>query len=156
MKALLMAFLSLVLSAAVYAAGTDPCAWVTEAEVGSALGVSAVRHSKPHRVTVNGVSVGGDCFYASKHADRSRVAISVDQYPGRNRRAFFERQRHRPNMVDVNGVGDGAYAFVSPLGFVQLTFLKGDTLVTVSLQTKGQRDALSVAKIIAGIAAKSL
>jgi hypothetical protein len=77
----------------------------------------------------------------------------VDAHPGRDRRKFVLEQLRRPNNTRVAGVGEAAYAFVSPVGFVNLTFLQADTLVTVSVAGQQGGIALETAKRLARAAA---
>lgn len=124
---------------------TDPCALVTDAEIADALGEEA----DP------GVNSGiGDCQFRGRSGYASTVSISVDENPGR--RAFFESQAARGNVTTVENIGDGAFAFQSTAGFIQITVIKGETMMTVMVAGGNRPDLMAATTDLARQAAERL
>jgi len=134
-------------TAPVSEAETDPCALVTQAEAAAALG-GPVTRGESDRI--------GGCVYRLQRLSQDQVSVKVDEGPGRDRKGYFERERRRTNVVAVPGVGDGAFAFVSPIGFVQVSFRKGDALLDVTLTSRQHADALATASRLAKAGADRL
>jgi hypothetical protein len=99
---------------------------------------------------VGAVRQGGDtCSYPGS-APGASVALEVYD----TGRSGFENARSQtPAAASVNGVGDSAFIFTSPAGFVQVSVIKGSTffVVTVANDRDGQRAtrATALAKTIA-------
>jgi hypothetical protein len=124
---------------------TDPCALVTAAEVAEALGEAAGP----------GESSGiGDCQFRGRSGYASTVSISVDENPGR--RTFFESQAARGNVTEVENIGDGAFAFKSSAGFIQITVIKGETLMSVMVAGGSRSDLMAATTDLARQAAERL
>jgi hypothetical protein len=139
-----------LLSAAAIAGGgsntrTDPCALVTADEVKRALGETAATGQN------NGI---GDCLYRGASGYNTSVTISVDENPGR--RDYFDAQLGRDNITVIDDIGDGAFAFESSAGFVQITAIKGETLVSVMISGGQRPDLLRATTELAGHAAARL
>lgn len=124
---------------------TDPCALVTAAEVAEALGEEAGLGEN------SGI---GDCQFRGQSGYTSTVTVSVDENPGR--RAFFESQASRDNVTAVEDVGDGAFAFQSPAGFIQITVIKAETMMTVMVAGGSRSDLLAATTGLARQAAERL
>ncbi len=124
---------------------TDPCALVTGAEVAEALG------EQPGPGENDGI---GDCEYRGESGYASTVTISVDENAGR--RDWFLSQKTRDNVAPVADVGEDAFVFVSSAGFVQITALKGETLVTVMVAGGSHPDRVAATTDLARRAAERL
>lgn len=125
---------------------TDPCALVTPDEVAEALG-------EPAGPAQND-TIGGCSFMGASSGWESQAAIGVDENPGRA--DFFAMQAGQPNMLPVEDVGDRAFAFDSPGGFTQVTVLKDETLLTVTVSSSRVKDRLGAATELARVAAERL
>lgn len=124
---------------------TDPCALVTAAEVAEALGEEAG----------TGINSGiGDCQFRGRGGYTSSVSFSVDENPGR--RAFFDSQATRGNVIAISDVGDGAFAFQSSAGFIQITVIKGETMMTVMVAGGNRPDLMAATTNLARQAAERL
>ena len=124
---------------------TDPCALVTAAEVAKALGEEAGPGEN------GGI---GDCQFRGRSGYSSSVSISVDENPGR--RAFFESQAARGNVTAISDVGDGAFAFQSSAGFIQITVIKGETMMSVMVAGGNHSDLMAATTDLARQAAERL
>jgi hypothetical protein len=124
---------------------TDPCALATVDEVADALQDQV---GPGHN---DGI---GDCQYQGASGYQSQIQIAVDENPGRA--GFFEAQAGQANMKPIEGVGDSAFAFDSPAGFTQLTVLKGDVLMTVTLSSERVKDRVAAATDLARLAVDRL
>lgn len=130
------------------AAEVEPCSLLKLEEVGAVLQGPATM-GQPHRVRLNGVTVGGDCFYRSELDRTTVVTLTVDAYPAGHQRATFDRGRQRPHVLDVPNLGDIAYAHAPPNGLQSVTFLRKQTLVTISVVGVGLPEAKELAALAA-------
>lgn len=93
---------------------TDPCLLVTAADAERALGgpVSEGKRNKE-----------GGCDYHLQSDRGVHAGANVQERPGQDRKSFFNHESSKTNVIRINGIADGAYAFASPAGFVNLTFI---------------------------------
>ncbi|MGD9742536.1 MAG: hypothetical protein AB7V53_07825 [Dongiaceae bacterium] len=146
-------FLGTALGAnAAFAAGggagtrTDPCALVTPDEVADAFG-------EPPGPPQND-GIGGCNYMGSKSGWETQAAISVDENPGRA--DFFDAQASQGDRLTIDDLGDRAFAFDSPGGFTQVTVLKDETLLTVTISAASLEDRVGATTELARAAAERL
>jgi hypothetical protein len=111
-------------SADFIASKLNACLIVTEADVELAIGApvaSAVRQSDRQ------------CLYHAKSDPQEMVTVELDAGQEDHNKNVFHNQRSKTGHQPVPGIGDGAFTVRSPIGGIQLVFLKDDALVTLSL-----------------------
>jgi len=101
---------------------TNPCALVTDAEAERALGepVQSATRSDPTTCVFNAIRNPSDA-----------VTVQVDETPGKDHQAWFNKERLRRDSHLIPSLADGAVRIDSPPSLVRLTFIHGDALVTV-------------------------
>ncbi len=109
-----------------FASNTDPCSLITSAEAERALGEPAREGQRTDATT---------CVFKSTRDSANAVTVQVDETPGKDRRAGFNKDRLRRDSVLVAGLGDGAIRIDSPPSLSRLTFLNGENLVTVMVSS---------------------
>ncbi|MDO9119819.1 MAG: hypothetical protein Q7U39_17820 [Nitrospira sp.] len=109
-----------------FAWNTDPCALITSAEAERALGEPAQEGQRTDATT---------CVFKSTRDSANAVTVQVDETPGKDRRAGFNKDRLRRDSVLVAGLGDGAIRIDSPPSLSRLTFLSSDNLITVMVSS---------------------
>lgn len=109
-----------------FASNTDPCSLITSAEAERALGESAREGERTDATT---------CVFKSTRDSANAVTVQVDETPGKDRRAVFNKDRLRRDSVLVAGLGDGAIRIDSPPSLSRLTFLSSDNLITVMVSS---------------------
>jgi hypothetical protein len=122
---------------------------LTLEEVGSVLHGTATQ-DRPHVVAVNKVPVGGDCTYRSVQNKSIVINLMVDAYPGGHQPNAFENRRRRPDVTDLPGLGDRAFAVTNPRGPASVTFLQGMILVTIHAEDLGIDDVRQLASHVSG------
>jgi hypothetical protein len=109
-----------------FASDTDPCSLITSAEAERALGEPAREGQRTDATT---------CVFKSTRDSANAVTVQVDETPGKDRRAGFNKDRLRRDSVLVAGLGDGAIRIDSPPSLSRLTFMRGENLVTVMVSS---------------------
>jgi len=109
-----------------FAADTDPCSLITSAEAERALGEPTQQGQRTDAAT---------CVFKSTRDSANAVTVQVDETPGKDRRARFNKDRLRRDSVLVAGLGDGAIRIDSPPSLSRLTFLRGENLVTIMVSS---------------------
>lgn len=107
-------------------AKTDPCSLLSTTEVAAALNEPVQAGKK----TTDSICV----FKATRHP-QNEVTIEVDESPGKNRKGWFNKERMRSDRALIAGLGDGAVRVESPPSLARVTFLRGDTLITVMVSS---------------------
>jgi hypothetical protein len=102
----------------------NPCLLVTEAEVAMAIGTPV---SAPEKRT------DAQCLYHAKGKTDETVVVEIDQEPGNDKRELFNKERKKNERAAVSGIGDAAFTAPSPPRGTHLTFMKHDTLVTLTV-----------------------
>lgn len=116
--------------------GIAPCGLATKTEIEAALGGPA-GPAQADRI--------GGCAWHALAAAGDGVTIQ----PKEGGRSQFDFDRGRlPSAVPLSGLGDAAFAFASPAGFVQLNLLKGDRYVVIMLQRQNDPRRLETAKTL--------
>ena len=75
------------------------------------------------------------CIFKSVRDSANAVTVQVEEAPGVDRRAGFNKERLRRDSVLIAGLGDGAVRIDSPPSLSRLTFLRGENLVTVMVSS---------------------
>ncbi|HVG02068.1 MAG TPA: hypothetical protein VM842_04215, partial [Nitrospira sp.] len=70
-----------------------------------------------------------------------------------HKKTLFQEQRSKTGHQSVPGIGDGAFTLRSPIGGIQLVFLKDDALVTLSLSSSKQVNPQAAVTNLAKVAA---
>jgi hypothetical protein len=127
----------------------EPCS-VFSAEEASRVLQGPVKQDVPSPIKYKGISTGGTCLYRSlKDANRS-ITIRTDATPTGAQRRRFEAGLRKARGGELSGIGDRAYFESQVLrGSEALTFLRGDTLTTVTVAGLDAEAAQQVAALVA-------
>jgi hypothetical protein len=121
--------------------GPTPCSLLTLADATAAMRSPVV--NAPHLGT-------GVCQYQSPSQAGDGVTLEVIN-GGRDQ--FDAARNNTSPTVLVPGVGDGAFVFVSPAGFAQVSVIKGSLYFTVTVMNQRDRhlkkSAIALARKIA-------
>ena len=134
-------------SSDVISTNLNACLIVTEADVELAIGTpvaTGVRHNDRQ------------CLYQAKRNPQETVTVELNPGPDGNKKTLFHDQRSKTGHQPVPGIGDGAFTLRSPIGGIQLTFLKDDALVTLSLASSKQANPQAAVTSLAKVAATRL
>ena len=119
----------------------DACAAIDDATAAQALGGPVQRNSGP--------GLPGMCSWRSTATPGDALTVQVED----GGQAKYDFDHGNLRVHDLSGVGDEAFGFASPAGFVQLGMMKGGTYVTIVLQRQNTSDiaqrAVELAKAIA-------
>lgn len=117
----------------------NACLLLTEAEVAIAIGAPV---SAPEKRSDT------QCLYHAKGNTDETVLIEVDQEPSEEKRQHFHKERKKHERTQIAGLGDAAFTSPSQPRGLHLTFLKNDTLVTLTVSsTQHGRMAEAVANL---------
>lgn len=134
-------------SSDVLSAKLNACLIVTEADVELAIGTP---------VTVAQQQNDRQCLYQAKRNPQETVTVELTPGAEGEKKSLFHDQRTKTGHQPVPGIGDGAFTLRSPIGAVQLTFLKDDALVTLSLSPSKQSNPQAAVTNLAKVAATRL
>jgi hypothetical protein len=115
----------------------DPCKLVTKSDAEAALGQPV---HEPRRDSAN------SCFYGSKSNPGDSVMIQL--IDGGQQKLEFDRSR-MSKLLEVTGIGDIAFAFVSPGGFVQLSLVKNNRYMALVVNKRKDSKLLDSTKVLA-------
>ena len=93
----------------------NACLIVTEAEVEFAIGTPVTPGLRQN---------DRQCLYQAKRNPQETVTVELNPGPDGETKSLFHDQRSKAGHQPVPGVGDGAFTLRSPIGGIQLTFLK--------------------------------
>lgn len=125
----------------------NACLIVTEADVELAIGTPVTPGLRQN---------DRQCLYQAKRNPQETVTVELDQGPEGDKKTLFQDQRGKAGHQPVPGVGDGAFTLRLPIGGIQLTFLKADALVTLSLSSPKQTNPQAAVTNLAKVAATRL
>lgn len=125
----------------------NACLIVTEADVELAIGTPVDRGVRQS---------DRQCLYQAKRNSEETVTVELDLGPDGNKKSFLHDQRSKAGHQPITGIGDGAFTLRSPIGGIQLTFLKDDALVTLSLSSPKQANPQAAVTSLAKVAATKL
>ena len=134
-------------SSDVISSNLNACLIVTEAEVELAIGTPVTPGLRQN---------DRQCLYQAKRNPQETVTVELNPGPDGDTKGLFHDQRSKAGHQPVPGVGDGAFTLRSPIGGIQLTFLKADALVTLSLSSSKQPNAPAAVTNLAKVAATRL
>jgi len=124
------------------AAATSLCNLLTQQEVGAVLGAQI----QPPR----SLQTGG-CIWRGTGTD----SVTLEA-PGIGRPGFDNAKSRTSPTVSLTGIGDAAFAFTSVAGFVQVSFVKGGTFLTLLVQTRDGKGAAAAARSLSAKIASRL
>lgn len=134
-------------SSEVISSKLNACLIITEADVELAIGTP---------VATGVPQTDRQCLYQAKRNPQETVTVELDPGPDGNKKTLFHDQQSKTDRQPVPGIGDGAFTLRSPIGGIQLTFLKDDALVTLSLSSPKQANAQAAVTNLAKVAATRL
>jgi len=117
----------------------DVCASIDDAMAAQALNGPVTRDTNLQS------SLPGLCTWRSKGTPGDGLTVQVDA-GGQDK---YDFDRSKLPVRDLHDVGDEAFAFASPAGFVQLGMMKGGVYVTMVLQLQNGQDRLERAVALA-------
>ena len=129
------------------ASNLNACLVVTEAEIELALGTPVMQGERQN---------DQQCLYHGKKNPQETVLVELTPGTGGEKKSLFNSERMKSDRTLIPGIGDGAFTFRSPVGGIQLTFMKGDALVTLSLSSFKQGNPLDAVTNLAKVAANRL
>lgn len=112
-----------------FASKTGPCSLVTTADAEQAVGEPVHQGNLSDPMT---------CVFNSQRHEGNTVTVQLDESAGRERHAWFNKERLRRDSRLIAGLGDGAVRIDSPT-LSRLTFMHKDTLVTVIVASTKQK-----------------
>src|SRR5215813_12759081 len=124
----------------------EPCSVLSEQEA-SAVIKAPVKQEAPSPILYRGITTGGTCLYRSQKDWMVTITVRSDATPAGGQRQMFEAGLKRATAV--SGIGDRAYVEPRSQGPSSVTFLRGDTLATVTVEGLGIDAAKSVAALVA-------
>jgi len=119
------------------AQAADVCAVIDDATAAAALGGAVERNGGP--------GIAGMCSWRATQTPGDALTVQVDA-GGQEK---FDFDHGSLPVHDLSGVGDAAFAFASPAGFVQLGMMKGGTYVTILLQRQATGGLVERAAVLA-------
>ena len=134
-------------SSDVISTNLNACLIVTEAEVEFAIGTPVTPGLRQN---------DRQCLYQAKRNPQETVMVELNPGSEGDKKSLFHDQRSKAGHQPVPGVGDGAFTLRSPIGGIQLTFLKADALVTLSLTSLKQANPQAAVTNLAKVAATRL
>ncbi len=134
-------------SSDVVSANLNACLIVTEADVARAIGTPVVMGRRQN---------DRQCLYQTTRNPQETVTVELNPGPDGNPKSRFHDQRSKTGHQLVPDIGDGAFTLQSPNGGIQLTFLKNDALVTLSLSSPKQANPQAAVTSLAKVAAARL
>ena len=139
---LVLVALIAVASRAPAAAATSLCSLLTAQEVGAVL-------HEPIR-PAQSIQTGG-CIWRGTGTD----SVTLEA-PGTGRPGFDNAKSRTSPTSSLTGIGDAAFAFTSVAGFVQVSFVKGGTFLTLLVQTRDGKGAQVAARSLSAKIASRL
>jgi hypothetical protein len=116
------------------AAATSLCSLLTTQEIGAAF------HEQIQ--PPQSIQTGG-CIWRGTGTD----SVTIEA-PGTGRSGFDNAKNRTSPVVSLTGIGNAAFAFASVAGFVEVGLIKGDTFLTVLVQTRGGKGAQAAAEAL--------
>jgi len=124
------------------AAATSLCNLLTAQEVGAALNTQI---QPPQSIQTGG------CIWRGTGTD----SVTLEA-PGTGRPGFDNAKSRTSPTASLAGIGDAAFAFTSVAGFVQVSFVKGGTFLTLLVQTRDGKGAQAAARSLSAKIASRL
>ncbi len=143
---ILAALLLMGINAAAASTSLEPCSVFTQEEASIAL-KGPVKAEVPSPIRYRGIQTGGTCVYRLVKDPNVTITVRSDATPTGAQRQRFDAGLRR--AAELSGLGDRAYVEVRPEGPQSVTFLRGDTLATVTVEGLGIDVAKKVAAVVA-------
>jgi hypothetical protein len=123
-------------------AATNLCNLLTAQEVGAVLNAQ-IQPPQPMQT--------GGCIWRGTGTD----SVTLEA-PGTGRPGFDNAKSRTSPTASLTGIGDAAFAFTSVAGFVQVSFVKGGTFLTLLVQTRDGKSAQAGARSLSAKIASRL
>jgi hypothetical protein len=123
-------FLSCGESSGLFSSKTSPCSMMTAADAERALGEPVQEGVLAEPTT---------CLFKARRNEGNAVTVQLNQTPGKEARAWFNKERLRRDSHLIPGLGDGAVRIDSSPTLSRLTFMHNDTFVTVTVSSTHQK-----------------
>ena len=117
-------------SSTLFGSKTSPCSLMTVADAEQALGEPVQEGNLTDPTT---------CVFKAHRNGRNTVTVQLDETPGKDRRAWFNKERLRRDSHLIPGLGDGAVRIDSSSALSRLTFMHKDSFVTVIVSSTQQK-----------------
>jgi len=138
----IMLALVTIASQTLVAAAPNICSLLTVQEIGAAL------HEQIQ--PPQSIQTGG-CIWRGNGTDSVTIEAPDTGRPG------FDNAKVRTSpVVSLTGIGDAAFAFTSLAGFVEVGLVKGNTFLTMIVQTSGGKGVQAAATSLAAKIANRL
>ena len=129
-------------------ASLEPCSILSPQEAGNVL-KGPVKQEVPSPIKYKGISTGETRTYRSQKEPLVTITVRTDATPTGAQKHRFQAGLRRVQAAEFSGVGDRAYTEVRPKGPQKVTFLRGDTLTTVTVEGLNIDDAKAIAALVA-------
>ncbi len=126
----LVPLLLLSCNQSLFSSKTSPCSLMTVADAERALGEPVQEGNQTDPTT---------CIYKGHRNGGNTVTVQLDETPGKDRRAWFNKERLRRDSQLIPGLGDGAVKVDSSPTLSRLTFMHKDSFVTVTISSTQQK-----------------
>lgn len=117
-------------SAGLFGSATSPCSLMTVADAERALGEPVQEGTLVDAAT---------CVFKADRHEGNTVTVQLDETPGKDRRAWFNKERLRRDSLLIPGLGDGAVRIDSSPTLSRLTFMHKGAYVTVIVSSTKQK-----------------
>lgn len=109
-----------------------------------------MKQEVPSPIKYKGVSAGGTCMYRSQKDSNKSITVRTEAAGTGDQRRRFEAGLRHSRGGEFPGIGDRAYFGSQVLkGSEALTFLRGETLTTITVAGLGVEEAKQVASLVA-------
>ncbi len=127
----------------------EPCSVLKEEEAETVLR-SSVKRDIPSPIRHKGISAGGTYLYRSQKDSNKTITVRTDATPTGAQKQRFEAGLRKAKGGELSDIGDRAY-FASQVqkGSEALTFLRGDTLTTITTVGLEMEETKQVAALVA-------
>ena len=126
----------------------EPCSVLSLEEATTVLKGPA-KQEVPSPIRYQGISTGGTCVYRLRKDPMVTITVRVDATPTGAQRQRFAAGLRRGPAAEFSGLGDRAYTEIRTKGPQSVTFLRGETLTTVTVEGLGIDEAKQVAALVA-------
>lgn len=126
----LVPLLLLSCNQSLFSSKTSPCSLMTVADAERALGEPVQEGNQTDPTT---------CIFKGHRNGGNTVTVQLDETPGKDRRAWFNKERLRRDSQLIPGLGDGAVKVDSSPTMSRLTFMHKDSFVTVIISSTQQK-----------------
>ena len=122
----------------------EPCSVLSADEAGRLL-MGPVKQEVPSPIKYKGISTGRNLYVLIPKGMNKSITVRTEATPTGAQRQRFEAGLRKAPGGEVSGIGDRAYIDGRP----GVTFLRGETLATVTVEGLGIEEAKQVAAMVA-------